>query len=209
AVCALFTLSIVEPMMVGVLGGGVLHLRTPDGRHRTFDGYSVAPAAARPDMYRPLDVEPFEFTAVEGRENSLGAKSVGVPGNLAVWCHVAEKFGRLPLATLIEPAARYAHRGFSVTPYLANLIATFATDISHDAHLAKLLLPDGKPLVAGERLVQPEAADSLQMIAREGAGALYGGELGARFADYISSKGGYLSREDLKHYALVEREPVR
>lgn len=47
------------------------------------------------------------------------------------------------------------------------------------------------------------------MIAREGAGALYGGELGARFADYISSKGGYLSREDLKHYALVEREPVR
>jgi gamma-glutamyltranspeptidase/glutathione hydrolase len=209
AVCALFTLSVVEPMMVGVLGGGVFHLRTPDGKHTTFDGYSVAPSAARPDMYRPLDVQPFDFKAVEGRENSVGAKSVGVPGNLAVWCHAAQKFGRLPLADLLEPAIRYARRGFSVTPYLASFISQKAKDIALDANLAKLLLPGGKALAAGDRLVQAEAAESLQLIAREGSHALYGGEIGKRFADYVASKGGILSMKDLESYSMVERTPIR
>jgi gamma-glutamyltranspeptidase/glutathione hydrolase len=209
AICALFTLSIVEPMMVGVLGGGVFHLRTPDGKHTTFDGYSVAPLASRPDMYRPLNVQPFDFKAVERRENSVGAKSVGVPGNLAVWCHAAEKFGRLSLADLLEPAIRYARRGFSVTPYLASFVAKKAEDIARDPNLAKLLLPDDRALVAGDRLVQPEAAESLLIIAREGSHALYGGEIGKRFAEYIASKGGYLSIKDLESYSMVERTPVR
>jgi gamma-glutamyltranspeptidase/glutathione hydrolase len=210
AICAFFALTIVEPMMVGVLGGGVFHLRTPDGKHRTFDGYSVAPLASRPDMYRPLNVEPFyDFTAVEGRENSIGAKAIGVPGNLAVWCHVAEKFGRFPLETLIEPALRYARRGFSVTPYLAASIERNQANIALDPNLAELVLPNGKPLVAGDRLVQAEAAESLQTIAREGPRALYGGEIGRQFVDYVSSKGGYLSMEDLRRYRMVERDPVR
>ncbi len=50
AVAALFSLTVVEPMMVGVLGGGLSHLRLADGRHRVIDGLSLAPAAARPDM---------------------------------------------------------------------------------------------------------------------------------------------------------------
>jgi gamma-glutamyltranspeptidase/glutathione hydrolase len=210
AICAFFTLSIVEPMMVGVLGGGVFHLRTPDGKHTTFDGYSVAPMASRPDMYRPLNVEPFlDFTAVEDRENSVGAKAVGVPGNLAAWCHVAEKFGRFSLETLIEPAVRYGRHGFSVTPFLAASIARNQATIALDPNLAKLVMPNGKPLVAGDRLIQSEAADSLQTIAREGPRALYGGEIGRLFVDYVSSKGGYLSMEDLRRYEMVERDPVR
>src|SRR5207344_430156 len=53
AIAALFTLSVVEPMMVGIFGGGLAHIRLPDGRHLVLDGMSSVPRAARPDIYRP------------------------------------------------------------------------------------------------------------------------------------------------------------
>ena len=56
AIAALFTLTVVEPMMVGILGGGMAHLRLPDGRHTVIDGLSTAPAAARAEALRTRDV---------------------------------------------------------------------------------------------------------------------------------------------------------
>jgi gamma-glutamyltranspeptidase/glutathione hydrolase len=210
AVAALFTLCIVEPQMVSILGGGLMHLRTPDGKHRIFDGLSVAPAAARPDMYQPLDGVEYDFRKVAANANSIGALSVAVPGNLAVWAAATERFGRLPLSALTGPAVRYARHGFPITPYLARAIKSQAKDVAAtDAGLAQLLLPGGNPLSAGERLVQEEAARSLEIIARDGARALYDGELGQRVADYVSGKGGILTRADLRNYPMKERAPVR
>jgi gamma-glutamyltranspeptidase/glutathione hydrolase len=54
AISALFTLCVVEPMMVGIFGGGMAHLRLADGRHTVIDGLSTAPGAARADLYRPV-----------------------------------------------------------------------------------------------------------------------------------------------------------
>src|SRR6266852_1987286 len=54
AIAALFALTVVEPMMVGIFGGGMAHLRLADGRHTIIDGLSTAPLAMRPDSYRPV-----------------------------------------------------------------------------------------------------------------------------------------------------------
>jgi gamma-glutamyltranspeptidase/glutathione hydrolase len=95
AVAALFALSVVEPMMVGIFGAGHAHLLLADGRHTALDGYTTAPGAARPDMYRPLaDTWPDYMEAVD-RENSVGWRSVGVPGTLAGWCEMLARFGTL------------------------------------------------------------------------------------------------------------------
>ena len=59
AVAALFTLTVVEPMMVGIFGGGMAHIRLADGRHTVIDGLSTAPLAATPTMFRPIsDISP-------------------------------------------------------------------------------------------------------------------------------------------------------
>jgi gamma-glutamyltranspeptidase / glutathione hydrolase len=208
-IAALFTLTIVEPMMVGLLGGGMAHIRLNDGTHRIIDGLSTAPGAARPDTYMPAGDNVPNSLEVLGRENAVGAKAIAVPGNLRAWCETLERFGTLSLADVMEPAIRYAARGFTVTPYLSECTAEAAIDIAQSASLSALVLPDGKPIQAGARLVQADAAETLKTIAKEGPAALYGGAIGRAISEHIAALGGLVTMADLKTYATVEREPVR
>ena len=130
AVAALFALTVVEPMMVSVLGGGVMHLRLADGQHSIIDNLSTAPAAARPDMFRPTgDGKLANARAVEGRANDIGALAVAVPGALAGWCKAISEHGTLPLENIMAPAIRLAENGFIVTPYLSDCIRDCAADL--------------------------------------------------------------------------------
>ena len=82
AIAAFFTLTVVEPMMVGILGGGMAHIRLADGSHTVIDGQGTAPMAAGPETYtRDPNAPPGTMDAV-GRANALGPRSVAVPGNL-------------------------------------------------------------------------------------------------------------------------------
>ena len=200
AVAALFALTVVEPMMVGVLGGGLAHIRLPDGRHTILDGISTAPAAARPDM--------FDEAALAARANQVGPLAVGVPSSLLAWCTALERYGTMRLADAIAPAIRLAERGFIVTPYLADCIADAADDLRHCHDLSALLLPEGEPLRAGTVLRRPIYAYTLKQIAAEGAAALHGGSLGAALAAYMKANGGLITMADLKAVRVIEREPI-
>ena len=208
AIAALFALTVVEPMMVGILGGGMAHLRLPDGRHTVIDGLSTAPAAARADMFRPAEpANAMNFEAT-GRANIVGPLSVAVPGNLRAWCETLERFGSMPLADVMAPAIGHAARGFAVTPYLAECIKEAAPDLARDPAIAALLLPSGAPIKPGARLIQVEYAETLTLIAREGPGIL-NGALGSAIADGIKKAGGIVSVADIADFATIERAPLR
>ncbi len=151
AISALFTLCVVEPMMVGIFGGGMAHLRLADGRHTVIDGLSTAPGAARADLYRPVADTLPNYQETAGRENAIGAKAVAAPGALKGWCETLARFGTLPLADVMAPAIRHAARGFAVTPYLAECIAEVAGDLARDPEIARLYLPDDAPIAPGGR----------------------------------------------------------
>jgi len=208
-VAALFALTVVEPMMVGLIGGGMTHLRLPDGRHEVLDGLSTVPAAGRPDMFTPVSQEWPAALETVGRANSVGGLAVAVPGNLLAWCAALERHGSLPLADVMAPAIRLAARGFTVTPYLAECVAEAAADLAHDPAIATLLLPGGVPIQAGAKLVMGATAETLSIIAREGPGALHGGALGAIAAAGIQRHGGIVSAADLREARMIERAPVR
>ena len=76
AVTALFALTVVEPMMVGILGGGISHVRLPDGRHVVIDNLSTAPKAARADMYEPVSDGAASARDTRDRRNAIGASAV-------------------------------------------------------------------------------------------------------------------------------------
>jgi gamma-glutamyltranspeptidase/glutathione hydrolase len=209
AVAALFALTVVEPMMVGVLGGGVAHIRLADGHHFVLDGLSTAPGKARADMYETLSDEVGKERDTRDRANLVGPKAVAVPGALAGWCEALARFGTLPLADVLAPAIRLAERGFIVSPYLCDCISDCAADLVRDRGLATLFLPDGKALLAGERLVQGDYALSLRLISEQGADALYSGPLGAALTDFMAGHGGLIDQADLAAYKIVQREPVR
>jgi gamma-glutamyltranspeptidase/glutathione hydrolase len=206
AVAALFTLTIVEPMMVGMLGGGLSHVRAPDGTHTVIDGLSAAPALARPEQFEPLPgATGFETV---GSRNQVGAAAVASAGAVLGWAALLKRFGTMPLADVMEPAIRHASRGFRATNYLSECTAAAADDLARDPGLAALFLPGGAPIRPGERLVQSEAADSLRSIAQEGPSALHGGALGRTVAYHIASQGGSLRLEDLAAYTVRERTPI-
>ena len=194
AVAALFALTVVEPMMVGILGGGMAHLRLPDGRHVVLDGLSTAPGAAHGAMYETVSDALPRYRETAGRANQIGPLAVAVPGALAGWCRALRDFGTFSIADVTAPATRLAERGFTATPYLADCVADLASDLGRDPGLSALFLPGGVPLRAGARVVQPEYAETLRTIAREGADALYAGELGGALVEAMSRTEGYAER---------------
>ncbi len=208
ATAALFALTVVEPMMVGVLGGGIAHIRLAGGRHVVIDALGTAPALAHDAMYETVSDELPDYRKTVGRANEVGPLAVAVPGALAGWCRALGDFGTLSVADVAAPAIRLAERGFTATPYLADCVADLACDLRRDPELAARFLPGGAPLRAGHRVVQPEYAEALRAIARDGPGALYGGALGDALADAMSRTGGLVRREDLDTYRVIEREPI-
>ena len=209
AIATLFTLTVVEPMMVGIIGGGMAHIRLADGSHRFIDGQSTVPLAVRPDRYRSKPGSAHDVFDTVGDENLNGPKAVAVPGSLKAWCETLQRFGTMPLADVMAPAIKHASRGFAATPYLHECIADGAAEMLQDKPISAIYLPDGMPLKAGDRVVQSEYAETLAYIAHYGEAALYQGPLGDILVDYFKAHGGFVSREDLASYKTVERLPVR
>jgi len=209
AVAMQFALTVVEPMMVGLIGGTTCHIRLADGSHRILDGMSAVPKSGHPDMYKPIPGAAPEVYDVEGAENLVGPKSVAAPGSLRAWCLALERYGTMPLADVMQPAIRHASRGFAVTPYLADCIKDAAIDLSRDRLAAARLLPGGMPLKAGAKLVTGDYADALTLVSQQGEKALHGGPLGDLLVECMEKAGGFVSRADLTGYKVAERAPIR
>ena len=209
AIAAFFTLSVVEPMMVGVLGGGMAHIRLADGTHTVIDGQSTAPRATHPTIYTPDPAGPPGTMETVARKNAVGPTAVAAPGNLMGWCEALAQHGTFALADVMEPAIRHASRGFRVTPYLSECVTDSAADMARDAEISALYLPGGAPIASGTRLVTGAYAETLRAIAKEGPGLLYGGALGRIYADHMARSGGHLAMDDLTSYRTVTREVVR
>ena len=207
AIAAFFTLTVVEPMMVGVLGGGMAHLRLATGEHTVLDGMSRVPSAGHDRMFRPAGRTPEDFSTI-GRENMVGPKSVATPGNLRGWCDALERFGTMSLDEVMQPAIRHASRGFVVTPYLSECINDASADLMMDKAISATLMPGGTRLMAGDRLANGAYAETLRTIAAEGPAALYGGRLGEVVGSYIQQQGGLLSADDIAATTTIARAPV-
>lgn len=220
--CALMQ-GVVDPMMCGLGGLGVLHLLDPArGVHTVVDGLSVSPAACRADMW----ADRFEGDCPDGfgyvvrdNLNELGHAAVTAPGLLRVLGHAHALYGRAGWASLFDPAIGHAEEGWIVRPHVATMFYLDERAYGRRSYLDKLAFtedgkhiyvrPDGTPKRLGERVLNPDLAGTLRLIAREGAETLYTGELARRIADDMARHGGLLTAEDLAAYAPEVREPLR
>ncbi|WMS43496.1 gamma-glutamyltransferase [Acuticoccus sp. MNP-M23] len=211
AVATLFALTVVEPMMVGIAGGGLSHVRLPDGRHHVIDAMSVSPADTHPAIFEPVSDEPARRMETVNRRSAYGPSAVAVPGNLVGWTKLHGTYGKLPFSDLLEPAIRLARRGFQATHYLAGAVGECAADIAADEAMASVFMPDGQLPSAGTRIVQNDYAESLRLIQTMGACALHDGPLGDALVSRIHNDDetdGWLREEDLYNYEAVVRTPI-
>ena len=209
AVATLLTLTVVEPMMVGLIGGGMMHIRTSSGEHVVIDGQSQAPAAASAEMFTPVSDDVATRLETRDRKNAVGPLATATAGNLKAWALALETHGTFSLADVIEPAIRHARRGFRTSGYLHECVLETATDLAADTRIASLYLPHGRAIEPGSRLMQPEYAETLTTIANAGVDVLHGGAVGQAVADYMTKHGGCLTLDDLSDYEPLIRAAVR
>jgi gamma-glutamyltranspeptidase/glutathione hydrolase len=204
AVAVSAALAVVEPYSSGLGGGGfwLLH-RARDGFETVVDGREQAPLAATRDMY--LDNE----GDVVPRLSVDGALAAGIPGEPAALVHIAEEYGRLPLQRSLLPAVRLARDGFQVDEHYRKMAGLRLATMQDDPETARIFLDADKVPDAGTRILQPELADTLEMLGRAGHAGFYHGPVAAGLVAGVRAAGGIWTLQDLEQYRVVEREPLR
>ncbi|MFV9670624.1 gamma-glutamyltransferase [Pantoea sp. Ep11b] len=204
AVAVGFALAVTHPQAGNLGGGGFMLLRTASGRATAIDFREMAPGHASRDMF--LDKQ----GNADSKLSLTSHLASGTPGTVAGLALAAQKYGTLPLSTLLAPAIKLAREGIPVNDALADDLKTYGKEvlITHPNSKAIFYKPDGTPWQKGDRLVQKNLAHSLQLIARQGPDAFYKGEIADEIAGEMAQHGGLISKADLAAYRAVERTPV-
>ncbi|HEX6433213.1 MAG TPA: gamma-glutamyltransferase [Gemmatimonadales bacterium] len=198
AVAVGFALAVVHPEAGNIGGGGFMIIRPQDGPVQALDYREIAPALASRDMYRAA-----------GEESSVtGHLSVGVPGAVAGLTEAHRRYGKLPLATVIEPAIRLARDGFVVDEYRSLSIADDSARLALFPASRATFLPADRPPAEGSTFRQPELAATLEAIRDSGAAGFYQGWVADLIVAEMKRGGGLISREDLVSYRALWRDPV-
>jgi len=207
AIAVQMVLTLVEPQSSGIGGGAFLmHYSRQGKRIDAYDGRETAPTEARGDLFLTPAGTPRRFD-----DAVLGGHSVGTPGVLRMMELAHRSHGKLPWSDLFLPAIRLAEEGFPVSPRLHEsirndrMLATFVETQNY------FYDRNGAPRQAGERLVNRPLADSLRLIANEGADVFYEGPIGRAVVVAVRNAAinpGLLSTDDLSAYAAVRRAPL-
>jgi len=182
AIAAAAVLAVVEPAETGI-GGDCFALVAPGGRvpPLAFNGSGRAPAgvsAARLRARRLATVP------------ANGADAVTVPGAVDAWVKLHGRFGRRPLARLLEPAIALAEEGYVVQERVALEWERGAARLAGDSEAAAIFLPEGRPPAAGTVMRNPALANTPRRIAAEGRAGFYEGPVAAAMADTLARLGG-------------------
>lgn len=217
AVSTALALSVTEPWMSGLGGGGfmVVYLAA-EKRVRVVDFGMIAPAGLNPADY-PLTgatgADLFGWPAVEGDVNFHGAKSIAVPGSVAGYALAAESFGRKSWGDLVAPAIGLAERGHRVTWWTTLNVASEAGLLGRYTGSKAVWLPSGLvPVMAADvdpnHLTLGNLSNTLKEIAAKGPRAFYEGPIARSIADDTQAAGGTLSEADLAGYAARIVDPL-
>lgn len=198
-------LNVAEPMMSGIGGGGFMMIYLKDqNKFTVIDSREMAPKHAAPDMFLDKDGKPIPFD-----ERHTNGKAVGVPGTLLGVDTALNKYGTMKLSDIIDPSIELAEKGVPVNWITSEYINGAVWKLKKHETAGNVFVPDGKPLKEGDLLVQPDLAKALKLIKQKGTDVFYKGEIGEALVKEVKRTGGSMTMEDLQHYVVKEREPVR
>jgi len=207
AIAGALTACIAEPVLAGLLGGGFLMVRPPQGRAELLDCFVQTPKRKLPEAeldFRAIHADFGETT----QEFHIGAGAIATPGLAPGLAEAHTRFGRMPLGDLVAPAVLAARDGVTVTGFQASLGRIIAPILQATPASRALMCGDnGKPLAAGVLFRNPDFADVLEVFGHEGARFITEGEVAAGLLAQ-ASEGGHLTRADLQSYCPKWRKPV-
>ncbi|MBH3414154.1 MULTISPECIES: gamma-glutamyltransferase [Pseudomonas] len=197
AVATAFTLAVTYPEAGNIGGGGFMTLFV-DGKPYFLDYREVAPKAASRNMYLDDKGEVIENLSL------VGVRAAGVPGTVMGLWEAHQKFGKLPWSELLTPAIGYAKNGFKVAEkqyqYRNDAQGMFKTATNFNDYFGNMKV--------GELFKQPEMAQTLERIADKGVSEFYQGKTADLLVAQMQADKGLITKDDLKDYKAVWREPM-
>jgi gamma-glutamyltranspeptidase/glutathione hydrolase len=200
AVSAAAVLSVVEPMMTGI-GGDMFALvyMQQVGKPVALNGSGWAGSKATIDFFkdRKLDKVP-----------ASGMHSVSVPGAVGGWCKLHQRYGKVPLSRILEPAIEYAEKGYPVSDIIAAQWRETEATLRQTPDAARNFLIDGRAPRHGQIFKVPELGRSLKLIAEGGRDAFYRGPIAKQIVEFSDKNDGLLTLSDFADYDAKWVEPI-
>ena len=200
AVAVGFALAVTHPFAGNLGGGGYMLIRMADGRTTFIDFRERAPEKSSRNMY--LDAKG-DLT----RDSVEGWRSSGVPGTVRGFEMAVTRYGKRNWAENMAPAVELASKGFPVSFALSEGLKR-SKNLAASPESKRIFQKNGAFYDVGETLAQPELAQTLERISKNGPSEFYEGETARRFAEEMSKHGGIISLADLKSYKAIERTPL-
>lgn len=204
AVAVSFALAVVYPTAGNIGGGGFMVIRFPDGASTTIDYREKAPLMAHRNMYLDENGEIVQDLSITGYLAS------GVPGTVAGLELAHRQYGSLKWQKLIEPAIKFAQKGFQIDERFASELNSMADVFRKFQSSEKVFLKtNGQLFLKNDIFKQPDLAKTLSLISKKGADAFYRGKIADLIAGDMAKNGGLITKEDLTRYRAIERPPIR
>jgi gamma-glutamyltranspeptidase / glutathione hydrolase len=196
AVATAFALAVTHPAAGNIGGGGFMLVHPPHAAPAVIDYRETAPAAAHATLFKK-------------GASVYDHKMVGVPGTVRGLALAHLKFGKLPWKALVLPAAALASEGFLLDRHHADSLNRVLVSAVGCAEMKRVFgKDDGRPWRAGDRLIQPDLARTLHLLASAGPDAFYRGPIAAQIAAEMAAGGGFITEADLARYEARLREPI-
>ncbi|MFJ4288951.1 gamma-glutamyltransferase [Cupriavidus sp. NPDC089707] len=204
AIAAAAAITIVEPVSCG-LGSDAFAILWDGKELHGLNSSGVAPAAWNPEYFKNK-----YGTDANGLANRpiRGWDSVTVPGVIAGWAAMHERFGKLPFADLMEPAIEIAERGYAVPPVVAHKWAAAVPELKDQPGYAETFMPNGRAPLVGEKFTMKAAAETLRKIGETRGRAYYEGEIAEKIAAFSKQCGGAMTLDDLRNYRPDWVKPI-
>ena len=203
AIAVGFTLAVVLPRAGNIGGGGFMVMHDSiTNKNYSIDYREMAPAKSFTNMYLNEDGS-FNTSKL----STFGYLASGVPGTVAGFWEVHQKFGSLDWELLLEDAIYYAENGFEITPYMGDMLSKYKEKLSYFEPTNRIFMKHN-PNFIGSKLVQKDLANTLKLIAVQGKDGFYKGEVAQKIADEMKKNGGLITENDLKNYTPKWRKPL-
>ena len=204
AVATGLALAVTHPTAGNLGGGGFMMVRMAEtGEVHAVDYREKAPAASTPTMFLGDDGE------IDRQKSGVGYLVIGVPGTVRGFWEAMDRFGALEWSEVVEPALRLARDGFVVDEVLAGSLKRQEERMERFSEFGRVYRKaDGSFYEAGETMVLPDLAWTLEQIRDHGPDGFYKGEVARRLIDDIQANGGIMTPEDLANYTAPIREPI-
>jgi len=208
AIAAMLTSFSAEPLLTGLGAGGYMLVADTAGERAILD-FSVEASGRGADPGRREELVPIDVSFGDAIQVfNIGPASVGCYGTPAGIWEASRRYGSLPLHELAASAARMARDGVPLNAEQAYVIEILQGIVTAEPECAAVYAPGGKLLREGDPIRQPELADTLERLGREGPHPFYRGDIAEAVAGWLAERGGLMTAEDLDAYRVVNRRPL-